>query len=269
MTGVQTCALPILGNKGTGPLADRLLAMANREISPRVRYQLAFTLGDVRSPARPRVLADLIAHDADSPWMRAAVLSSLADGGGEVFAYLVRDVRFRGQPGSEEFLRQLAEMIGARNSYAEAKPVLEFVAKPDPSAPVATWIRALGDGAVRAGTTLAALDKFSHLKGTLTAAAQTVDTVRVGNDALPADNAFNFVVSPAVPVRVIVVSSTTGSNLYLSRALAVGDAPKFDVDLRQADNISDTDLQRASVVLLNDVQVNAALGRRQIGRAHV
>ena len=173
----------VLGNKGTGPLADRLLAMANREISPRVRYQLAFTLGDVRSPARPRALADLIAHDADSPWMRAAVLSSLADGGGEVFAYLVRDVRFRGQPGSEEFLRQLAEMIGARNSYAEAKPVLEFVAKPDPSAPVATWIRALGDGAVRAGTTLAALDKFSHLKGTLTAAAQTVGNEKAAESA--------------------------------------------------------------------------------------
>lgn len=87
-------------------------------------------------------------------------------------------------------------------------------------------------------------------------------TVRVGNDALPADNAFHFVLSPAVPVRVIVVSSTTGANLYLSRALAVGDAPKFEVDLRQADNISDTDLQRAAVVLLNDVQVPAALGRR-------
>ncbi len=30
-------------------------------------------------------------------------------------------------------------------------------------------------------------------------------TVRVGDDALPADNAFNFVVSPPEPLRVAVV----------------------------------------------------------------
>ncbi|MFM8468988.1 MAG: PVC-type heme-binding CxxCH protein [Limisphaerales bacterium] len=173
----------ILGSKSTGQLAERLLAMAAREISSRVRYQLAFTLGDVRSPARPKALADLIQHDADSPWMRAAVLSSLADGGGEVFAHLVRDVRCRGQPGSEDFLRQLAEMIGARNSYPEARPVLEFVAKPDPNAPVATWVRALGDGAVRAGTTLAAMDKLSHLKGVFAAAAQTVGNEKAADTA--------------------------------------------------------------------------------------
>jgi putative membrane-bound dehydrogenase-like protein len=173
----------VLGSKGAGPLADRMLAMAAREISPRVRYQLAFTLGDVRSPARPKALAELIQHDADSPWMRAAVLSSLADGAGEVFAQLVRDVRFRGQPGSDEFLRQLAEMIGARNSYADAKPVLEFVTKPDPNAPVATWVRALGDGAVRAGTTLAALDRLSHLKGVFAAAAQTVGNEKATESA--------------------------------------------------------------------------------------
>jgi len=171
----------VLGSKGGGQLAERLLAMAGREISPRVRYQLAFTLGDVRSPARPKALADLIRHDSDSAWMRAAVLSSLADGAGEVFAALVRDVRFRAQPGSEEFLRQLAEMIGARNNYAEAKPLLEFAARPDPAAPVATWVRALGDGAVRAGTTLAALDRLSHLKGVFAAAAQTVGNAQAAD----------------------------------------------------------------------------------------
>jgi hypothetical protein len=87
-------------------------------------------------------------------------------------------------------------------------------------------------------------------------------TVRVGNDALPADNAFNFVVSPAVPVRVAVLSGTTSASLYLMRALAIGDMPRFDVDVRQPDNLSDTDLQRDSVVILNDVTVPAALGRR-------
>ncbi len=170
------------GGKGSGPLGAKLLGMAG-EISPRVRFQLALSLGAVRSPSQPTALAELIKHDADSSWMRAAVLSSLGNGGGEVFAALVRDVRFRSQPGSAEFLRQLAEMIGARNSYAEARPVLEFAAKPDPAAPVAIWVRALGDGAVRAGTSLTALDKLSFLKGVFASAAQTVGNEKAAESA--------------------------------------------------------------------------------------
>ncbi len=162
----------LTGAGGQAALGARLLAMTT-ELSPRVRLQLAFTLGELRSPARARALADLIRHDADVPLMRAAVLNSLTDGAGEVFATLVRDVRFRAKPGSDEFLRQLAELIGAQNRYPEVRAVLEFAAKPDPAAPIATWVRALGDGAVRAGTTLAAVDKLSHLKAVFATAAQT------------------------------------------------------------------------------------------------
>jgi hypothetical protein len=88
-------------------------------------------------------------------------------------------------------------------------------------------------------------------------------TVRIGSDALAADNAFNFLVSPAEPVRVILVDrGTGGAALHLSRALAIGDAPRFDTATRAADAVSDTELQRAAVVVLNDVTVPAALGRR-------
>ncbi len=92
-------------------------------------------------------------------------------------------------------------------------------------------------------------------------------SVRAGNDALPTDNAFYFVVSPATPVRIIVVDSGTkaGAGLYLTRALSIGDAPRFETVLRQPANVSDDDLRRASVVLLNDVDVTTGLGRR-LGR---
>jgi hypothetical protein len=88
--------------------------------------------------------------------------------------------------------------------------------------------------------------------------------VKAGNDALPTDNVFNFVVSPLAPVHIIVVDPGTkaGAGLYLTRALAIGDAPKFDVVSRQPAALSDDDLRKASVVLLNDVDVNAGLGRR-------
>jgi hypothetical protein len=89
-------------------------------------------------------------------------------------------------------------------------------------------------------------------------------TVRAGDDALPTDNVFHFVVSPAQPVRVLVVDrgGTAGGALYLTRALAIGDAPRFETAVRQPDAVTDEDLRRASAVVVNDVAVPAALGRR-------
>jgi Aerotolerance regulator N-terminal/von Willebrand factor type A domain len=89
-------------------------------------------------------------------------------------------------------------------------------------------------------------------------------TVRAGNDALPTDNVFSLVVSPSAPVRIVVVDSGNrpGAGLYLMRALSIGDMPKFEIINRQPATVSDDDLRRASVVLLNDVDVNVALGRR-------
>ncbi|HEY5616433.1 MAG TPA: BatA domain-containing protein [Vicinamibacterales bacterium] len=89
-------------------------------------------------------------------------------------------------------------------------------------------------------------------------------SVRAGDDALATDNVFHFVVSPAQPVRVIVIDrgGTGGGALYLTRALAIGDAPRFETVARQPDTLSDDDLRRASVVLLNDIAVPAALARR-------
>src|SRR5262249_370067 len=79
----------------------------------------------------------------------------------------------------------------------------------------------------------------------------------------PTDNLFNFVVSPAAPVRIVVVDSggRAGAGLYLTRALSIGDAPKFDTVLKQPETVSDDDLRKASVVLLNDVDVSAGFAR--------
>jgi hypothetical protein len=86
-------------------------------------------------------------------------------------------------------------------------------------------------------------------------------TVTLSADALAADNVFNFVISPTEPVRVLVVDRGSESSLYLSRALAVGEAPRFDVT-RAAENPSDEELRRSAAVVLNDVVVSPSLGRR-------
>lgn len=88
-------------------------------------------------------------------------------------------------------------------------------------------------------------------------------TVRLADDALAADNTFNFVVSPSEALRVTMVDRGVGaSGLYLFRALAVSDAPRVDLTTRQPDAVSDDDLRRSAVVILNDVPVPASLARR-------
>ena len=80
--------------------------------------------------------------------------------------------------------------------------------------------------------------------------------VRLPKDALERDNVFNFVASPDEPVRVVLAErpgAPRDGSLYLTRALAVGEAPRFEVTARGADGLSAEDLAKASVVVLNDV----------------
>ena len=95
---------------------------------------------------------------------------------------------------------------------------------------------------------------------TLTA-AHTRGTVRLGTaaqspDALPLDNVFHFVITPSAPVPVTVVSQGRGdANLYLSRALDIGEAPRFEASLQAADALAGDALSRARLLVLNDVPI--------------
>jgi Aerotolerance regulator N-terminal/von Willebrand factor type A domain len=83
-------------------------------------------------------------------------------------------------------------------------------------------------------------------------------TVRIANDALVRDNVFHFVVSPEEPIRIVLAERSGAprdASLYLSRALAVGEAPRFEVTTRQADSLSSEELSRAAVIVLNDAAI--------------
>jgi len=83
----------------------------------------------------------------------------------------------------------------------------------------------------------------------------TRGTVKIADDKLKQDNSFNFVVSPAQRLPVLILEPPRApreTSLYLQRALAIGASPAFQVDVRQADNISSSDLDRHRVVVLND-----------------
>lgn len=91
--------------------------------------------------------------------------------------------------------------------------------------------------------------------------ANTKASVRIGSagqsaDALERDNVFHFVVTPAAPVPVMVVSQARAEqNLYLSRALAIGEQPRFDSSLQAPDALAGDAVTRARLVILNDVPI--------------
>jgi hypothetical protein len=98
---------------------------------------------------------------------------------------------------------------------------------------------------------------------TLTA-SEVRATVRVGDDAMNRDNAFHFMVAAGRPVRTVVAgrSGARDTGLYISRALAVGDTPRFDLVARDAESLTSEDLQPGAIVLLNDVQVSSGGAER-------
>jgi aerotolerance regulator-like protein/VWA domain-containing protein len=81
--------------------------------------------------------------------------------------------------------------------------------------------------------------------------------VRAGSDVLPADNAFHFVLTPSPAVSVLIIDSGDRNNasFYLSRALGIGNAPAFQVDVLPAARVTPTAIDAHAVVILNDVMV--------------
>ena len=82
-------------------------------------------------------------------------------------------------------------------------------------------------------------------------------TITAGSDDLAADNAFHFVLTPSQPVSVLVIESgdRADSSFFLSKALAIGTAPTFQVDIVPAARVSATTLEGKSVIILNDAMV--------------
>jgi hypothetical protein len=97
------------------------------------------------------------------------------------------------------------------------------------------------------------------------AAAQQA-VVRLAGDDLPQDDAFRFILAPGQDLGVLIVGrdgSRATENLFLRRALAIGDRPRFDVRERMRSAVRPQDLASVGVVLLND----AAWPDGEAGRA--
>ena len=111
----------VLGCAQIGPGVDsieqRLLKMSD-DPDPRVRFQLALTLGELRAPGKIQSLAQIARRDAADPWVRTAILSSVNQDAIDLFDALSADP---GSPSSAmaSLSRELTTVIGSRLDRGE------------------------------------------------------------------------------------------------------------------------------------------------------
>lgn len=110
-------------------IAQRLMAMQD-DPALRVRYQLAFSLGELpSSPQRDQALAAIARRDLDDPYIRLAVLSALGQGAGRVLALLVADPHVADARGGRELVASLAAQIGRQQRPEDLDAVVPAVQK--------------------------------------------------------------------------------------------------------------------------------------------
>ena len=93
-------------------------------------------------------------------------------------------------------------------------------------------------------------------------------SVRAGTDPLPADNTFHFVLTPSAPVSLVIVDNQerTGTSLFLTKALAIGTTPLFQVETTTAARMTPAMLDKRSVVVLNNTLFPPAAGGSALKR---
>jgi putative membrane-bound dehydrogenase-like protein len=132
--GVREHAIRIAEDRLSSPELGKLLLTLVEDPSARVRFQLAFTLGQIRGGAEERkgklaALSGLAVRDGGDPYPRAAILSSAGDGLLELYVRAAKE----GAPGP--FLADLSRLVGARLDREEIGGLLLLIEKEAGSLP--------------------------------------------------------------------------------------------------------------------------------------
>jgi len=141
-------------------LLDRVLELA-ADTNARVRFQVAFTLGEVRDPRAVKALVELAGASPNDTWMRSAVLSSMSSAPCETLSLLLAD---KSVTNSAALCEPLAEMVGQRNRRDELGNVLRAIVAADKLNNGTGWgdrlLPAIGRGLKRAGARLTSHQEF-------------------------------------------------------------------------------------------------------------
>jgi putative membrane-bound dehydrogenase-like protein len=126
-------------------LRSAVAALAD-DPAPRVRFQLAFTLGEVNSPETAGALAKIARRDGGDPWTQTAILSSCRATAPALLETLAQDKEFTdwSKPPPPQLFRRLAALVGARGSDSDLAKALALVV-PKNTCPQ-TWQAAILEG---------------------------------------------------------------------------------------------------------------------------
>ncbi len=109
-------------------MVEKLVEMVD-DPDPRVRLQLAFSLGESKDPRAVEALSRLAMGYGDDPWMQAAVMSSVADSADQALSAIL------GRRGDSQkgllLAHPLASVVGARHNDEEIASLLAAIAEPD------------------------------------------------------------------------------------------------------------------------------------------
>ncbi len=106
-------------------LQSAVLKMAgDKEL--RVLHQLAYTLGEISTPAARQTLAKLANAHADDNWFRIAILTSAADSPADFLETMMRNGTSWQVPA---FVQQLGSLIGARQNPTEISKLLSITGR--------------------------------------------------------------------------------------------------------------------------------------------
>jgi putative heme-binding domain-containing protein len=136
-------------------LWDALLGAAG-DSSVRVRFQTALTLGRVRRPAVPLLLANIARNAPEDRALHLAVLTASAGRANEVFIALLNDPRLGRQPAGWELLRQLATLTGEEALGNMDNTLVALNNSPHSTLESLTLARLLGEGLYSAGSSFVA-----------------------------------------------------------------------------------------------------------------
>jgi len=177
---VALCERMITAGKVPEKIWTRLSSLTS-DPAFRVRYQLAFTLGEIYRPERTRALAETLQRDLTNRWFQAAVLSSVSKGAPDLLALLASDSRWRRDPTGLALLGQLGNLLGVKGQSEEVAQSLDFIinARLEPL-PLFVVLSGIGEGLHRVGSSLDMVDTQGRLQPIFD---QSLDVAL--NDTLP------------------------------------------------------------------------------------
>lgn len=141
----------------------------------RVRYQLAFTIGEMpNADDVDAALYRIIMNSLGNRWIEAASLTSINDNVADLFGRVVSDAALLGKTAGVNLVAQLLGIIGGRGRPNETAVAVAFLARTGPEATQMRLVSALYAGLKRRGISIREADPEGRLAPVFDAAAARV-----------------------------------------------------------------------------------------------